>query len=344
MSKTIVLTEDISMPIDEGIKKFSFHLAKFYSKKNKDNKIFSSSRNSDLPDLQLMPANKLLFAPSFFKQLSGYKAQEVIYVPSSSSTLMSFVRLKLVSLFTGSAKSIMVSVQERKHGKLAKKLISWIKPSEVVVLSNKQASYYKSLGINCKVSPIGVDTKKFVAVKASEKQDLREKLRLPLDAKIVLHVGHINKGRNLCILKGLLAAGYQIVIIGSTRFESDDAHKSDLEKEGFLFVNHYIEKIEEYYQASDIYVFPVKAAKSAMEFPLSVLEAMASNIPVVTTRFGGLENFFIESKWFKYFSDEKDLLSSIHSFPKDTECDNRSKVIESFTWEKIFASTFQNKN
>ena len=45
---------------------------------------------------------------------------------------------------------------------------------------------------------------------------------------------------------------------------------------------------------SDCYVFPTVHKKACIETPLSVLEAMACNLPIVSTRFGALPTIFNE--------------------------------------------------
>jgi glycosyltransferase involved in cell wall biosynthesis len=238
----------------------------------------------------------------------------------------------------------MVSVQGRTHNLISKKIISILKPDKFIVLSNKQASYYNKLGFKCIVSPIGVASEKYTEATLAEKKTLREKLGLPVSDKIVLHVGHINKGRNLEILSGLVLKGFKIIVIASTRFESDLKLKSELEQKGFVFVSNYIENIEHYYQASDVYVFPVLSAVSAMEFPMSVLEAMSCNIPVLTTKFGGIESFLSETEWFKYFSNEEELLNKIDAFPSNAVCTNRQLMLSKFSWQNVFDALFANNN
>ncbi len=68
-----------------------------------------------------------------------------------------------------------------------------------------------------------------------------------------------------------------------------------LDEAGVIVIDKYLEAIEEIYQAADCYVFPVSSETGSIETPLSVLEAMACNLPVVSTRFGGLEDLFDSS-------------------------------------------------
>jgi|ERR1035437_5572555 glycosyltransferase involved in cell wall biosynthesis len=335
MKTTILITEDISEPIDEGIKNFSYHFAKFFDVDN--NIIYCCLSNKNIHNIKYLPKNKFFISLSFLKNVKSLKPQLIIYVPNGSSTLMSFTRLKIVSIICRTAKMIMVSVQARKHNYITKGLIAtFLKPDNIFVLSNIEALYYEKLGIKSFISSVGVDVNKFNSVTANDKNKLRQKLGLPLNVKILLHVGHINKGRNLAMLKILLKEGYKLVIIGSTSFKTDIKYKHRLEKAGYVFLNDYIENIEEYYQASDIYVFPTLSFNSAMEFPLSVLEAMSCNLPILATRFGGLQNSFYESECFKYFSDKNELLEKIYLLSKITICHNREIVLKNYSWGIVF--------
>ena len=53
---------------------------------------------------------------------------------------------------------------------------------------------------------------------------------------------------------------------------------------------------------SDLYVFPVVNNTEAIDMPLSVLEAMSCSLPVISTRFGGLVDYFEEDTGFRYFN------------------------------------------
>ena len=57
----------------------------------------------------------------------------------------------------------------------------------------------------------------------------------------------------------------------------------------------YITHLEEIYALSDCYVFPTTDRRYCVEMPLSVLEAMSCNLPMLTTRFGALPGVFEEA-------------------------------------------------
>jgi glycosyltransferase involved in cell wall biosynthesis len=134
---------------------------------------------------------------------------------------------------------------------------------------------------------------RFNPVTADQKLALRDKLMLPMDKSIVLHVGHVKRSRNVQTLLPLQALpSIQVVVLGSTTTEIDSSLLDRLVEAGMIVRTDYVPKIEEYYQAADCYVFPTLDPTAAIELPLSVLEAMSTNLPVVTTRFGGLTSFF----------------------------------------------------
>jgi glycosyltransferase involved in cell wall biosynthesis len=102
-------------------------------------------------------------------------------------------------------------------------------------------------------------------------------------------------------------------------------------------IDTYLSKVEEIYQAADVYVFPVQDDGSAIATPMSVLEAMACNLPVITTRFGALPRLFPnEGSGLVYINNEPELRSAVD----DVLADGRPAVetrqlVLSFDWAAI---------
>jgi len=121
----------------------------------------------------------------------------------------------------------------------------------------------------------------------------------------VLHVGHLRQDRNLlCLARVQNDSAKQVVILGGTTMRADLSLVSALQAADCIVRNDYIPAVQEYYQAADCYVFPTVEAKAAIATPLSVLEAMASNLPVVTTPFGGLPDMFRPGHGLKFIGVE----------------------------------------
>ncbi|MCP3669001.1 MAG: glycosyltransferase family 4 protein, partial [Gammaproteobacteria bacterium] len=89
--------------------------------------------------------------------------------------------------------------------------------------------------------------------------------------------------------------------------------------------------IEEIYQLADIYCFTVTQADGAMELPLSVLEAMAAGLPVITTPFGRLPEQFSDDNCYRYISGPKDAIEILQS-DFGEQCNNRQKT-KQYSWK-----------
>lgn len=137
--------------------------------------------------------------------------------------------------------------------------------------------------------PIGIDFKK---VEPGNKRKIRESLNLPMDEKLMIHVGRFNRAKGLDIaLKAfnlLKPSGFKLVAIGGN--ESDGLGK-DLIRSGAI-VRERIPHSEliDYYRASDIYLLPKFYSSSLLDklgmfggIGVSSLEALACGTPVVGT-------------------------------------------------------------
>jgi glycosyltransferase involved in cell wall biosynthesis len=62
---------------------------------------------------------------------------------------------------------------------------------------------------------------------------------------------------------------------------------------------------------ADCYVFPVHSVGDAIEMPLSVLEALACGVPVVSTRFGSLDDWLPASAAMIYGDTDEELTSEV---------------------------------
>ena len=77
-----------------------------------------------------------------------------------------------------------------------------------------------------------------------------------------------------------------------------------------MVIEGFQSNVEEFYQLSDCYVFPV-AKEDTIVSPLSVLEAMACNLSVITSRCDGLVSFFAEGGGLIYADSEEGFLEAI---------------------------------
>ena len=172
---------------------------------------------------------------------------------------------------------------------------------------------------------------------SQEKFELRCKYDIRADKIVLLHVGHVCKSRNLEWLIEVKnrRPNIEVVIVGSTYNESDLELHGELENQGIIIINQYIESMAEIYNLANYYVFPVLDDHGAIATPLSVLEAMSCNVPIITTRFGSLVDMFKADKDF-YFIDNSAAILRVLNEKNDnlSACTNRAKI-GLYTWGSI---------
>ena len=222
-------------------------------------------------------------------------------------------------------------------GLIAEMAIRLLAPDYVIVSSNYWRRRAIRFGIpHSLMSVSGVDLDQFRPASLEHRNQLRRKLGLPLDRLIVLHVGHLKEDRNLKeLLRVQSHSGLQVVIVGSSTTKQSVRLINMLEHSGCIVINNYQSRIEEYYQSADLYIFPTFNHKAAVQIPLSILEAMATNLPIITTRFGGLPDFFNPGLGLTYvFPEQFDDLAKIIISEIESPTQTRS-LVEKFTWKVI---------
>ena len=97
------------------------------------------------------------------------------------------------------------------------KLLIRLSKADLIVFSKQSENFYKSIVPKGRIRYIktGVDTKKFVPVTSDEKRRLKLKYGLDPEKPLVLHVGHLNEGRNIQTLLNI-DSEYQVLLVVST--------------------------------------------------------------------------------------------------------------------------------
>lgn len=325
----ICLLGDFSGTPDEGMKNIS---QTFLRKLSVNHQMLTSGLRDLLNPLTVVKLRK--FSPEIIHYLHG-------------PTIRSLVILKLVKFFLRPDVKVVVSATRPYFPKSVSWLIPFVLPDLILVQSQRFERFFSGYQANIAFYPNGVDCEKFKPVDIAEKERLREKYGIQCDRFVVLHVGHIKANRQLDIFKQIQSLdGVQVVIVGGTVEISDEILKNDLIEKGVIVIHEYLDNITEVYNASDLYVFPINDTGEdmpneynqvgAIDLPLSVFEAMACNLPVVTTRFGALERVFRQGDGFRYVDSEAELVSSVESCMDQELCKTREQVF-SYDWDKIIA-------
>jgi len=289
MMRICVFAERLALPFDEGIKNYTQQLITQLA--SRCEVLPLTCYGQDIPQLSIenVSANPLLLSPALRRRIRQFDPHVVIYVPTACATLFSFARSRMLHVHARGAPVFMMALQVRQYGLMARMLMPHLCPELVMVQSEltERSLMYLPCSLS-RLSP-GIDLEKFRPVCPTKKTEIRVRHSLPLDASILLHVGHLNQGRNILALSGLQSVhGQQVVVVGSSSTPHDKELVDALRHRGVRVIDDYVANIAELYQAADCYLFPVQNETSAIDMPLSILEAMACNIPVVATRFGAL--------------------------------------------------------
>lgn len=310
----ILLLGTITGNLDEGMKNSTYHLYNHLSKKY--DMFIVCPRKVISP---LMIIKIICFNPDIIHYLHGPTIRSLII----TKILGRCLRVKTI-----------ISATQPNLGRLGFFFLRLSKPDYFIVQSPQVEKQFIELGCKTKFITNGVDLDKFTPVSLERKKELRKQYSIDENAFVVLHIGPVKKNRNLVpLIKLHKEFGCQVIIAGST---SEKPNKELLNQ---LITNEckvwikYFPNIEELYQLSDCYIFPVLSNQAVIQFPLSILEAMSCGIPVISTPFGALPQLFKDSDGIYFIYDFNDLPEMIEKV-KNRKV-QRSNSITSFSWYLI---------
>ena len=304
---------------DEGIKNVSYNLCREISKKHDVLHINSKSIGSI----------------SSWKKIKHFRPQivHVVLRPTTQVLIIS----KLLKRYLNNPLVIISALQAPEYTVLNRVLFPYIKPNLFLTQSNVTEKILQDMGAKVRFFPNGINIYKFGCVDNDIKNSLRKKYNIDAQKFILLHVGHINKGRNLSILNEIQKLeNVQVIVVGSTNsFNYDSTVQDSLIENGCIVWRKYFDNLEEVYQLSDCYIFPTLNQNYCIEIPLSILEAMSCNLPVITTKFGALERIFDEGNGLFFANSETDLLELLHDVAtKGINVQTRNKIVK-YGWSEI---------
>ncbi|MBA7544633.1 hypothetical protein ES705_36994 [subsurface metagenome] len=344
MNKKVVLfTEYIDVPYDEGIKKTVYNL---YSTLNKKYNLLVFCRKGleGKKNVKEINANKLFYNKEIKQNIKKFKPDILIYFPFASSTFAGYLRMKVISKYYYQSKKILIALQPKPLKGWQQFLVNFIKPQMVLTPSLDLKHFLDLKRIPNQLFPLYTDLDNFKPLVAQSVQnELRKKYNLPENKYIISHIGHLNEGRNLLSLIPLQEAGYQVIIIGSSSTPIDalgpESLKDKLKKSGIIIIEKYIDKIEEIYQLSDLYIFPVVHKTGSIGTPLSILEARACGIPVLTTDFGSIQEFLGNDHDGIFYSKPEHFLAKLNEIKKNNSSEFTKTKISQLN-EKYFNTIF----
>lgn len=173
-----------------------------------------------------------------------------------------------------------------------------------VALSHEMAAEFEELGVpadRIHEIPNGVDTSHFRPTDSSERNALRERLGFP-DGPVALYTGRLVSHKGLLVLvhawEKLLQTmpGATLYLVGEG---GADMHNCEAELRQFARERNLESRIRfaglvphvvDFLRAADAFVFPTLDDS----FGISLVEAMACELPVVSSPVGGIRDFLVD--------------------------------------------------
>lgn len=242
-----------------------------------------------------------IFAPSIFPALwQAISAAEIVHV--HDATYVSCVSAVLIARWLG--KPVVVT----QHVGLVQHPSTWIMRAQRLVHGTLGAYVFKAANaiftLNDRVEkhvidrgaspekivPLanGVDTSLFYPATSKEKQALRAQLGLSMDKPIALFVGRFVPKKGFDKVLAAKDGGYQLVFAGGDANMFTD--------EGTVLMGVLPQdELAKVYRAADVFVLPSEGEG----FPLSIQEAMATGLPIITAYDEGYARYQLDPHLFK---------------------------------------------
>lgn len=235
---------------------------------------------------------------------------------------------------------------------ITEKILSYatfiISPSKLYAESSKFLSDYKE---KTKVIPNGINLDEFET--SYSKEECRDIINLPNDKNILIYFGYLSPYKSPDVLLKsfvkILEHEPDTLLLYAGNGEMMDNLKSlskNLKIEKNVKFAGFIEKDKRiyYYKSSDIFCLP--SSMSTECYPLAILEAMASNVPVVASEIGGIPDIIqnnVNGLLVPPKNQEKLEETLIYllknSKVRDRLSKNALKGIKKYSWENIAKQT-----
>ena len=316
--KICLMGGSLSDRLDEGMQNITHHLGR------------ELSRRHEVRTVAVRPAALVRCGRS----LGAFRPDVIHY--TSGPSILSLALLRLAAAASPHSKTVVSALHPwfPLHSDL---WIPLFRPDMVLVQSRAMEKFFQRHGCRTAFLSNGVDAARFQPAARGVKSAARAAFGLPADKFIILHVGAVKSGRGVGVCRSLQGGDQQVLVVGSVSTGYEPPLRKDLESRGCIVWKQYIPDIEKVYGAADCYIFPAQDPLHAIETPLSVLEAMAANLPVITTRFGAIADTFAEGDGLIFADSAGEFAQGVRRVREGTlTIRNRDKVLE-LSWENIAA-------
>ncbi len=197
--------------------------------------------------------------------------------------------------------------------------------------------------------PNGVDVERFTPADSRERAALRRRFSLPEDDILFLYAGVVDERKNVAWLveqwiKYCKGGGRgHLLVVGPVSREDPGGvffgrlarRPSDNGLGSRMTMSEYVERIEDYYRACDVFILP----SLGEGMPNAVLEAMACGLPVIATRTSGTTDLIAEGEDGYLFNpgDGEGLLGRLSDLAGDSSRRSRMAARSRLTAKERFS-------
>jgi glycosyltransferase involved in cell wall biosynthesis len=291
-----------------------------------------SSTHETAEFVRHVPSHRLV-SRRLAAELRRNPPRAIVYVyPVTAAALL---RARLMKFLGRGAPTVLIALATHPLSGLGRFVARHLWPDLVLVSSTDERRRLAALGALAELLPPGVDVHRFRPAQPGEVAKVRRNWGLPIERKIVLHVGHLVAARNLRILAALAARpGITPVLVASHVVDSgSDRLLDELRQSGVVVFEGYQARLEELYRAADCYVFPSSSWGGGIDMPLSVLEAMASDLPVASTPFGALDEWFAGAEGVRFATSDEGLLEAVDELLRLRP--HTRTLVHQYSWDAV---------
>ena len=160
---------------------------------------------------------------------------------------------------------------------------------------------------------VGIDLRKYKQRNAKDRNsELRLKLGIPLNAKVLLSVGELNINKNHgVVIRGIEQLQkwdvYYVICGDGVLKEQYKRLAENLGIANRFILAGFCNNVQDYYRMADVFCLP-----SFREgIPSSIMEAMAMGIPVIASNIRGIRDIIMDYKYLFNPHDVVDLVKTI---------------------------------
>ena len=334
--KILIVCERLAARDDEGIRNVARALLAALSQGH-EVRALTRGHWPDKEEVVHVPMNRFFCNPTLLRNARQFAPDVTLYIPWTSGTPPTFFRGRMLQMATRTPVAIFLS-QPYEMEVWQKLVIRRLLPGLVLAMSDNVIRQLAMLGAETEFVAAGVDLERFRPPTREEREDTREELGIGPEERFVLHVGHLNRRRLEASEVARIAQhpGHRVIVVGSTSTPQDPGLVRDLEAAGVRIVSEFLPEIEKIYGAADVYLFPTRDQRSCIGVPLSVLEALACGLPVVSTRFEGLPRLFPATPFVQFVSGDAQMDRALAQAPAAGD-ERARKLVEALDWPVVSA-------